>query len=147
MGSGDCWIFLRSDHYEFTCLSRGKSGLHSLYRLISYHHQHPSREGMMTKLKKHHEHIVIMTDDMRFLECAKTFTHMMFYEYTPGLNSFEEVVKAKEVGFLFSGKLSNTNGEKDFYYYRLLRAIKENNRFSYHEYPNLKEKHCFLFLK
>ena len=27
--------FLRSDDYEFTCLSRGKSGLHSLYHLIS----------------------------------------------------------------------------------------------------------------
>ena len=69
-GMANCWIFLRSDHYEFTCLSRGKSGVSFSVSFTPYH-QHPSREGMMTEIKKHHEHIVIMTDDMRFSSAQK----------------------------------------------------------------------------
>ena len=34
--------------------------------------------------------------------------------------------------------------EEDFYFYRLLRAIKENNRYSAKEYASLPEKNCFL---
>ena len=136
--------FLAADYY-FTALSIGVDGLSSLYHLVSYHHQAPSKKMMIKELSFFQSSIVIMTDDESILDALDTDKGHIYYELSPGFYRHSELESIRSRGIPLVGTYRvRMKREEDFYYYRLLRAIKENRRYSEKEYANLCEKFSYL---
>ncbi len=130
------------DEYYFTSLAMGKSGLSSLYHLISYHHQSPSKKLMIKELSHYQTSVVTMTDDE---EVINGLNQNIFFELTPGFYQDRQVKNMQKKGVPLLGTYrTRMVRSDDFYFYRLLRAIKENRRYSEIEYANLLERFCYL---
>jgi DNA polymerase III alpha subunit len=139
--------FISKDYY-FTCLSIGKKGLSSLYHLISVHHESPSLKVMISEIAKHQLALITLSDDEEILIELKKSTGLnnnIYFELTPGFGHYHQAMNMKKRGIGLVGTYrTRMLNEEDFYFYRLLRAIKDNKRYSENEYAHLKERNCYI---
>lgn len=139
-----------SDQYYFTALAIGKDGLPFLYHLISLHHQKITCDVMIREISRSLENLVVFSDDEKFLakiiNVSRNFaSDHIYFELTPGFSSHEIINRINQLHIPLLGTYRvRMVKQDDFYFYRLLRAIKENKRYSEKEYANMPERYCYL---